>query len=458
MSDTVYITSRDYGRYLQEAVESVLRQSFRQWELWIVDDGSRDGTLEIANRFADSDERIRVMVNEQPRGLRHCANAVLEQARGRYIIRLDADDYFDESALLVLSDHLDQHPDVGLVFPNWTYVDEHGEFLGVENRKKIGTESKVLDLPAHGACTMVRKRVLKSVGGYDTQHDSQDGHELWIKVLHRHGVANVSTPLFFYRQHDSSMSRDESRLLAARQRIKRSLAQRNAGTVKPRIVGIIPAKNTYAHLPNVVLETIGGKPLIQHTLDQAIATTSMDQVFVFTDDAKVCDYCRDQPRVLAELRDADLSDQRSTLAQVMASAVNRLEQQHEIYPDIVILLSVHAPLRRACHIQEAIDTLLHYDVETVISTYEDHELHFSHGTNGLAALNPGMFKQLRFEREALFVDNGAVYATWRECIEQDELYKGRLGHVVMPRSLSFQIKSAADKRLIAHCLDSESET
>ncbi|MEL7334672.1 MAG: glycosyltransferase family A protein, partial [Planctomycetota bacterium] len=93
MSDikvTVYITSRDYGRYLQEAVESVLRQSFRQWELWIVDDGSRDGTLEIANRFADSDERIRVMVNEQPRGLRHCANAVLEQARGRYIIRLDA--------------------------------------------------------------------------------------------------------------------------------------------------------------------------------------------------------------------------------------------------------------------------------------------------------------------------------------------------------------------------------
>ena len=206
---SVYITSHNYGRFLREAVVSILAQSLESWELFIVDDGSADDTREIANVYASRDERIYVIANDTPAGLRACANNVIEKARGRYVIRLDADDYFDESALLVLSKYLDDHENVGLVYPNWTYVGEDGNFLGIERRKKIGTEAHVLDLPAHGACTMVRRRVLKSVGGYDVQHDSQDGHELWLKVLHRYGVANVSTPLFFYRQHGSSMSRDE---------------------------------------------------------------------------------------------------------------------------------------------------------------------------------------------------------------------------------------------------------
>ena len=71
-------------------------------------------------------------------------------------MRLDADDYLDPSALLVLTHVLEANRDIGLEYPNWTYIDEGGAVIGVESRKKPGVEAEVADLPPHGACTMVR--------------------------------------------------------------------------------------------------------------------------------------------------------------------------------------------------------------------------------------------------------------------------------------------------------------
>ena len=164
---TVYIPSQNYGRFLEESVESVLRQSLSSWELILIDDGSEDETTEICQRYSElHPAKIHWLRFDNPQGLRTGANRAIERARGEYVIRLDADDYLDESALLILSDWLDRNQDCALVYPNWIYVSESGDYLGIETRKRIGEEVEVLDLPAHGACTMVRRRVLKSIGGY----------------------------------------------------------------------------------------------------------------------------------------------------------------------------------------------------------------------------------------------------------------------------------------------------
>lgn len=444
---TVYTTSFNYGGFLREAIDSVISQTFASWELILVDDGSHDQTRTIMEEYAKADARISIVHHGTSLGLRACANEVIEKSRGDYIIRLDADDYLDESALLVLSTYLDQHPDVGLVYPNWIYIDEDGAFLGIENRKKLGVEADVFDLPAHGACTMVRRRVLKAVGGYDTQFDSQDGHELWLKVLHRYAIANVRTPLFFYRQHSTSMSRDEGRLLSARHRIKRSLAQNGNGKIKPRIIAIVPAKNSYQNLPNIVLDLVADRPLIDYTLTAAAEANLFQHILVYTDDERVVDHCRMFPGVTSVLRPTELSAPRTKLADVLINAVDFLEEDLRLFADIVVLLNVHCPLRRAVHIQKAVDTLVLYNVDNVISTYEDRELHFVHGKQGMEPLNPGMVNTLRFEREALYVDNGAVHAFWREFIMRQNLYRGRIGHIVMTRDESLQIKTSLDRDL-----------
>jgi CMP-N-acetylneuraminic acid synthetase len=224
--------------------------------------------------------------------------------------------------------------------------------------------------------------------------------------------------------------------------------ERRAGPVKPRVVAIVGAKNTYEAAPDVVLAHCGGRPLIDYTVESALDAAIFDHVFITTDDPAVVGYCRRWPAALAELRPPELSLPHVRLSQVVHHATCRLEREHDIYPDIVVQLSVHTPLRRAEHIRDALDTLLAYDCDSVVSVYEDHELHFVHAADGLAPLNPGMIQQLQLEREALYVDNMAIHALWRDVVTEHDLYGRTVGHIVMTSDESLQTRSALELRIV----------
>lgn len=446
---TIYVPSHNYGRFLEEAVDSVLRQTLPDWELILIDDGSSDDTPAICARYVEAHpDRIRSHRFEKAQGLRVGANWAIENARGEYIMRLDADDYLDENALLVLANWLDRNPDCALVYPNWVYVSEEGDFLGIENRKRVGDEVEVLDLPAHGACTMVRRRVMKAIGGYDPEHDSQDGHELWLKIIRSHQVGNVSTPLFFYRQHGSSMSVNERRMLDSRQRIKRRLAQLKEGNVRPKTVAIIPARRDTFYLKRLPLMEVAGRPLIDYTIDEALDVGGFDTVCVSTDDEETMQHCAGKDGVIVSLRLEELRDPRVSLSKVLLSVTEELESKHQIYPDIVVMLGITAPLRHGKQVREALDTLQLYDVDCVMSVTENTDLHFVHDKQGLRPLSKSSLSQLRFERDALLVGNGALYVTWRDHLNGENLFEGRVGHIVMPREDSLQLRYPEDVALL----------
>jgi CMP-N-acetylneuraminic acid synthetase len=450
---TVYIPSRTYGRFLVQAIDSVLGQTLDDWELIIIDDGSEDETATVAARYQQAQpDRILVLRNDPPKGITTVANQALETARGQYVLRLDADDYLDENALLVLSAYLDRHPDVALVYPNYICADEQGRWLGVEHRKRIGAEVELLDLPAHGACTLVRKRILKAVGGYDQQWDRQDGYDLWLKIASRYPVANVSTPLFFYRQHERSLTRNEKQLLEVRGSVKRLHVERRRGPIGPRIAAIIPAKNTYPHMPDEVLTPVAGRPLIDYTLDAARELRNLSRIIVTTDDSRVAEYCRPYPDIGVRIRPENLLGSGIHLSNVTSDAVTYLEREEQIFADIILVLSVHTPLRGPEHIRAAIDTLLLYDTDSVISVYEARDVHYLHGRNGLEPLNPGMDRELHLERETLYVDNLAVRVLWRDVLTETDMTGRRVGHVLMPYADSFRIRSQADLWLLEQFL------
>lgn len=191
---TVYIPCRNYGRFLSKAVESVRLQLHRHWELFIIDEASSDETLAVA----ESERRllpnkIVVIRNNEPLGLQRVANRILGLATGKYIVRLDADDWFDESALLVMVAKLESDEELGLVFGNYYYTDSEGKVIGIERRDKLEPSKNVAYYPPHGACTMVSVRELKSVGGYSEEVNAQDGWELWFKLSRRVAVAHVDS-------------------------------------------------------------------------------------------------------------------------------------------------------------------------------------------------------------------------------------------------------------------------
>ncbi|MDH3844159.1 MAG: glycosyltransferase, partial [Myxococcales bacterium] len=162
---TVYVTNYNYGRYLRQSIESVLNQTLKDIELIIIDDGSSDESSQMLGDY-EGMENVFVIFQEQ-RGLTKASNLALKMARGDYIVRLDADDYFVLDALESLATVLDQSPDVVMVFPDYFEVDESGTIVAEVRRHDFGREVTLLDQPAHGACTMFRRSAMLKVNGYD---------------------------------------------------------------------------------------------------------------------------------------------------------------------------------------------------------------------------------------------------------------------------------------------------
>ena len=106
-----------------------------------------------------------------------------------------------------MSSILEKNSKIGLVFPDYYLVNINGEILESVRRHNF-KKVKLLDQPAHGACTMVRKENLLDIGGYDEEFNCQDGYYLWLQFIKKYKVRNVNLPLFFYRQHKSSLSKN----------------------------------------------------------------------------------------------------------------------------------------------------------------------------------------------------------------------------------------------------------
>ena len=153
---TVYLTNHNYGRYLAQAIDSVLAQTMQDFELIVIDDGSTDDSREVIERYA-SNPRI-VTVFQENKGLNVTNNIALRAARGDYVIRLDADDWLDPHALQVMSAMLDRDADVGLVFPGLL----HGRCRWPGDR----------DRPPPRLC---RRRIARSAGARRLHHGAARG-------------------------------------------------------------------------------------------------------------------------------------------------------------------------------------------------------------------------------------------------------------------------------------------
>lgn len=434
---TVYIPTHNYGRYVRQAIESVVNQKFGGWELIVIDDGSTDNTTDVLKKYAGH-SKIEI-VRQEKKGLTITNNIALRLSRGKYIMRLDADDYLDENALLVLSNILDTHPEVGLVYPDYYRVDGEGEIIEIERRKKIGEEVELLDLPAHGACTMIRKSCLVGLGGYDETLSCQDGYDLWIRFINRYKPYNVNIPLFYYRQHAKSLTQDKRKILLARHRAKRNFVEAKFGKDIPKVLAIIPVRKQSNIVSDAALKDIAGKPLIYYAITEALKTDLLDKIVVTTDAEDILKYIGDFPKVLGIKRPPELSLPNSRIEPTVSYVLSFLKKTQNYCPHSVMLLYAHTPLRKYIHIEKAIDTMLIFNVDSIVSVCEDLSFYYRHTKNGLSPLTKK--RLLRLERDALYKENGAIYLSKTSMIRKDNFLGAKIGHIVMLPEESVKIDS-----------------
>lgn len=287
---TVYLVSHNYRTYVEEAINSVLKQSFKDWELLLIDDGSSDGTLDVFKNY-EIDKRIKIY-NMPGIGLPKICNFAANTAQGNYIIRLDGDDIFDENILLILSNCLDNNPDVGLVFPDYYLCAPDATPFEHIRRDKEVVSSRSLDYPPHGACTMVRKNAILEVGGYREDLGAQDGLDIWLKLKNKFKVHNINLPLFYYRQHGKNLTTKNEKIVFARRRIKKDASFDSLKQNTP-ILAVIPIRKNNDFLPSLWNVELNGKTLLKRRVEECLKSNLFSNIIVTCDDQRVKDILKE---------------------------------------------------------------------------------------------------------------------------------------------------------------------
>ena len=196
---------------LAEALESIRAQDFPDWELIIIDDGSVDGTRKVAERFAVSDSRARVVTMKQNVGLPRSLNHALNLARGEYVARMDADDRCVDSRFRRQVAFLDARPDVAILGAGAYETDEDGEVISTLVRPSEHAELSALiflENPFIHPTVMARRSALLELDGYDARLRRGQDYDLWLRAHQKFGMHNLPEPLIWYRRRRHPTWRD----------------------------------------------------------------------------------------------------------------------------------------------------------------------------------------------------------------------------------------------------------
>jgi glycosyltransferase involved in cell wall biosynthesis len=205
---TVLLCAYNAARYLQPAVESILAQTYRDFEFLLIDDASTDETPQRLTSFTDP--RIRILRNERNLGLTPSLNRGLREARGELIARQDADDLSTPDRLEKQIAFLDANPSVALVGSQLRAINAAGRHEGVRD-VPLTSESihwaMLLTNPITHTAAIFRREVFRDeLGGYDERFTSCQDYDLWSRASAKHRLCNLPDRLVSYRMHAESIS------------------------------------------------------------------------------------------------------------------------------------------------------------------------------------------------------------------------------------------------------------
>lgn len=439
---SVYITNYNYARFLKKAIDSVLSQSCHDYELLIIDDGSTDDSKNIIEGYA-SNPKIKI-IYQHNKGLNVTNNIAIRAASGKYIIRLDADDYLVSNALEQMSGELEANPELGMIFPNYYYIDEKDQLIGEVVRHDFDNNKvSLLDQPAHGACTMIRTDFLNKIGGYDESFNCQDGYELWIKFTQRYKVTNLKEPLFYYRKHGANLTSNEEMILQTRAKINQKYI--NKLQTNNNTLAIIPIRGGDKDL---AFQTINGVNILTAKINMLLKSTYVEKIIVSSPDSRIEKYItpyKTKKNVLFHFRNETEARINDNLNTTIFDISNKFDNKVAN----LAIITLEYPLIRKEHIDDAINTMALFGTDSIISVRPDNAIFYQHHGDGLhPILNRDKFTKL--EREALFKQLGGITAVRKVAFDESkQMLCGKVGHVVIDQKAGLGLFSNIDFEIIS---------
>ena len=198
---SVIIPTYNRSSLIADAIQSVLAQTFGDFEIIVIDDGSTDNTKELVDNFKDP--RIRYLYQKN-QGVSVARNTGIQASRGEYVAFLDSDDTLLKEALEKRVEVLDRHPEAAFSYGQIYFVDEKGRIIQLEPRSKSSyvregieelREILTFGHQFNNSAAMVRRSCLQEVGGFNPAFTCCQDVDLWVRLARKYSVAHIAEPL-----------------------------------------------------------------------------------------------------------------------------------------------------------------------------------------------------------------------------------------------------------------------
>jgi glycosyltransferase involved in cell wall biosynthesis len=222
---SILIPAYNAGLFVEEAMKAMLAQTWTDFELVIIDDGSTDDTYRILEKIADQDSRVRLVKNEQNMGLIATLNRGLQMATGKYIARMDADDYSPPQRLSLQVAYLESHQRTVAVGSNGLFFGKKTGAVRVPQHANAVRTRLVFDNPILHSSILMRREWLAERGIQYRSHllHSED-YDFWVQIVEAGGeIENLPEQLLHYRIHGTNVTQT-----------KRQLLERTSGDIRRR--------------------------------------------------------------------------------------------------------------------------------------------------------------------------------------------------------------------------------
>ena len=208
---SVVLPTHNGARYLDQAIESIVRQTFGDWELIVVDDASTDDTPSKIDAWCARDDRIKAVRLDENRKLPGALNEGFRHAAGDFFTWTSDDNWYARDALARMREILQSRPQVDVVYAACEEVDAAGTPTG-ELRARSAEEIAVVNCV--GACFLYRREVDRALGGYREDLFLAEDYDFWLRAFLEFCLEPLDEILYFYRRHDQSLTEQQVRAVS----------------------------------------------------------------------------------------------------------------------------------------------------------------------------------------------------------------------------------------------------
>lgn len=361
MIASIIVTNYNYSKFLRRCLRSCLSQNIGEnYEVILVDDKSSDNSLEIANEFKKL-KNFRIISNKKNIGVARAANKAIKSSKGKYFVRVDADDFISKFFLQQLVFFIEHRNDIFGVACDYTLIDK--------NEKKLKRVS-AKESPISCGILYNTKKFLEA-GGYNKKYRHREEEEIRVRLGKKYFLEHINISLYRYRMHRENKTKSGAYLNYYRNKIidlknsylLKEIKQKNF-FYKKKIIAIIPARGGSKRFKNKNIANLWGKPMIYWTIRAAKKCGLINDIYVSSENRNILNISK-KYGAKTILRSKILANDQTPKWDVVVDALNQIKKKSK--PDIIVCLQANSPNITCYDITNCIYALKKYNRNEIMS-------------------------------------------------------------------------------------------